>query len=83
MWLISLFAIVLSLIRISVGDESNVFIFPTAPGPNDNYVGDLSWTLGSTQKIQWVTTLDSYNIYLFQQDTGSGNMKQGSSIYST
>lgn len=72
MWLASLCAIVLSFARVNVGDNSynnsyNLFILPTAPGPINNYVADLSWTLGSTQKIQWSTTVNSYYIALFQQ----------------
>jgi len=75
MWLASLCAIVLSFARVNLGDNSdNLFILPTAPGPGSNFVADLLWTLGSTQKIQWSTTIDSYNITLLQQvmDPASG-----------
>ena len=64
MWLISLFVIELSFALISVTD--NVFIFPNPPGPGQNYVGDLSWSVGSSQKIQWTRTIDSYNMTLWQ-----------------
>ncbi|KAF6238112.1 hypothetical protein HO173_003746 [Letharia columbiana] len=69
MWLASLCAIVLSFARVNVGDDSsNLFILPTAPGPSNNFVANSSWTLGSTQKIQWSTTINSsYYIALFQQ----------------
>lgn len=75
MWLLFLFATVLSFIRISVGD--NLFIYPTAPGPNRNYVANLLWTLGSTQKIQWTTTIDSYYyIALYQQNISEDSGQQ-------
>ena len=84
MWLVSLFVIALSFIRISVGDSNtNLFIFPTAPGPNENYVANYLWTLGSTQKIQWTTTLDSYDIILFQEIIGQNFGQQLQTIFST
>ena len=84
MSLVSLFAFMLSFARISVGDSTtNLFIFPTAPGPNENYVADLSWTLGSTQKIQWTTTIDSYYIALYQQALGQDSGQQLQTIYRT
>lgn len=52
MWLLSPFVIVLSFARINVADGDNLFIFPNAPGPNHNYIGDLSWSIGSSQNIQ-------------------------------
>ena len=83
MSLVFLFAIVLSFARLNVGDDSdNLFIFPTAPGPNANFVADLSWTLGSTQKIQWTTTLDSYYIALWQQTIDVYSGQQLMTIYS-
>ena len=82
MWLLSLFAIVLSLARITVGDgSSDLFIYPTAPGPNQNFVADLVWTIGSIQKIQWTTTYDSYDIYLWQQASGQSAAGRLESIY--
>ena len=84
MWVASLCAIVLSLARVNVGDNSdNLFIFPTAPGPNNNFVADLSWTLGSTQDIQWSTNFDSYYIALFQQINDPASGIQLRTIYST
>ena len=80
MWLLSLFVIVLSFARINVAD--NVFIFPNAPGPGQNYVGDLSWSIGSSQKIQWTTTIDSYNITLWQQSLELNSAQALASIYS-
>ena len=66
MCLASLGAIVLSFARVNVGDNSeNLFIFPTAPRPSNNFIADLSWPLGSTQKIQWSTTLDEHDIASF------------------
>ena len=80
MWLLSLFVVVLGFARINVAD--NVFIYPNAPGPGQNYVGDLSWSVGSSQKIQWTTTIGSYNITLWQQSL-QRNAAQGlASIYS-
>ena len=81
MWLVSLFAIVLSFIRIGAGDD--LFIFPTAPGPNELYVADLLWTVGSTQEIQWVTSSESYDIVLWQQAIGQDFGRQLNTIYST
>lgn len=43
MWLVSLCAIVLSFTPFNVGDSTdNLFILPTAPGPNGNFIADLS-----------------------------------------
>ena len=82
MWLVSLFVVVLSLARINVGEDTdNLFIFPTAPGPNNNFVADLSFTLGSTQKIQWSTTLETYHISLFQQAISPSSGNELMSIY--
>ena len=80
MWLLSLCVIVLSFALINVAD--NVFIFPNAPGPDQNYVGDLSWSIGSSQKIQWTITVDSYNITLWQQNLKIGAAQGLASIYS-
>ena len=82
MWLLSLFFIVLSFARINVADGDNLFIFPTAPGPDQTYVGDLSWSIGSSQKIQWITTIDSYNITLWQQSLELNSAQGLASIYS-
>ena len=49
------------------GDSDNQFIFPTAPGPGENFVANLVWTLGSTQKIQYTTNIESYHIALYHQ----------------
>ena len=84
MWLASLCAIVLSFARVIVGQNSdNLFIVPTAPGPSDSFIADLSWTLGSIQNIQWTTTLDSYEIDLFQQSIDPASGTQLQTIYST
>ncbi|KAL9069377.1 MAG: hypothetical protein Q9161_005542 [Pseudevernia consocians] len=83
MWLVSLCAIVLSFAGINVGDGSgNLFILPTAPGPNNNFVADLAWAIGSLQKIQWTTTLDSYYIDLYQQVMGESFAQQLPTLYS-
>ena len=81
MSLISLFAVVLSFARIIVGDF--LFIFPTEPGPNADFAADLSFTLGSTQKIEWNTTLESYHIDLYQQIISGDATQQLMTIYST
>ena len=80
MWFLSLFVIVLSFARINLAD--NLFIFPTAPGPDQTFVGDLSWSIGSSQKIQWTTTADSYNITLWQQNLTLNSAQGLASIYS-
>lgn len=82
MRLLSLFVIVLGFARINVADGDNLFIFPNAPGPGQNYVGDLSWSIGSSQKIQWTTTIDSYNITLWQQSMEWNSAQALASIYS-
>ena len=84
MWLLSPFVIVLTFARIDFADSvfDNVFIFPNAPGPGQNYVGDLSWSIGSSQKIQWTTTIDSYNITLWQQNLEVNAAQDLASIYS-
>lgn len=84
MWLASLCAIVLSFARVIFGQDSdNIFIYPSVAGPSDDFFGDISWAIGSTQNIQWNTTVNSYTIALFQQtiDPASGNQIQ--TIYST
>ena len=84
MSLVSLIAIVLSFARINVGDNTdNQFIFPNSPGPNGNFLADLSFTIGSSQKIQWTTTLDSYDITLWQQTIGASSGQQLMTIYGT
>lgn len=84
MWLVTLLAIVLSVAQIKVGDNlDNEFIFPAAHGLNNNFIADLSWTLGSTQKIQWTTTLDLYRISLFQQDINASSGNELMTIYRT
>lgn len=81
MWLLSLFVIVLSFARINVADD-NHFILPGAPGLNQNYVRDPPWSIGSSQKIQWITTIDSYNITLSQQSLELKSAQGLASIYS-
>lgn len=81
MWLLSLFVIVLSFARINVADD-NLFIVPNAPGPNQDYVRDLPWSIGSSQKIQWTTTINSYNITLWQQSLELSSAQGLASIYS-
>ena len=84
MSLVSLIAVVLSFARINLADNSdNQFIFPNTPGPNADYVADFSFTLGSSQKIQWTTTLDSYNIYLYQQAIDPSSGQEVMTIYGT
>ena len=80
MWLLSLSVIMLSIERTNVAD--NVFIFPSVPAPGQNYVGDLSWSIGSSQKIQWTTTVDSYNTTLWQQSLELDSAQGLASIYS-
>lgn len=82
MGLLSLFFIVLSFARINVADNYNLFILPTAPGPDQTYVADLSWSIGSSQTIQWATTIDSYNITLWQQSLKLSSAQALASIYS-
>lgn len=84
MWFVFLFSVVLSFARINVGDDTdNLFISPPSPGPNENYTANLQWTLGSTQNIQWTTTLDSYYIALFQQASDVASGGQLMTLHST
>lgn len=84
MSLLSLFAVALSFARINAGEDSNnLFIFPSRAGPNGNFAADLSFPLGSTLEIQWNTTLDSYDIVLYQQPPGMSPAQQLMTIYST
>jgi len=84
MWLTFLDAVVLSFARANVDIVSNnLFVLPTAPGPCSNPVADLLWTLGSTQKIQWSTIVDSHYIALFQQAIDPASGHQLMTTYST
>ena len=66
-----------------MGENSNVaFLYPPAPGPDKDFDADLTWTLGSTQDIQWSTSLDSYNISLYQQGTDPPPEQEPGTIYS-
>lgn len=50
MCLAFLCTIVLSFARVNVGDYSeNLSIFPTALGPSNNFVADLSWPFGPSE----------------------------------
>lgn len=83
MWLASWGIILLSIVRLSVGDsnEDNLFIFPTAPGPSNQFVANLRFPLGSTQNIQWTTLLGFYSIALFQQNIDPPSGRQLDTIY--
>ena len=84
MWLAFLFTAILIVAPFSVEEDAdNLFIFPTAPGPSDNFVADLSWPLASTQKVQWSTNYTGYYIALFQQSISSSAGNQLPTIYST
>lgn len=46
----------------------NIFIVPGPPGPFNNFIGNLNWTIGSTQELEWTTVLESYyEIEIWQQ----------------
>ncbi|KAK4494105.1 hypothetical protein PRZ48_014403 [Zasmidium cellare] len=75
MWLHFLaftFLAVLQNVAAYVAPNNNVFIFPPASGPSLNYVGNLAWSLGTTQKVEWTTTLTSYDMELWQQGIDPG-----------
>lgn len=77
-----LLAFILAILG-ATADDNNLFIFPTAPGPSNNFVANEAWPEGSTQTIQWTTTLDSYYIALFQQSIDPPSGEQLETIYST
>ena len=79
MWALCFGSVLLSIIQVAIGDD--LFIYPTAPGPSDNFVADLAWSLGSVQNIQWTTTQDSYYIALFQQSINPASGQQLQTIY--
>lgn len=78
----ALCVILIGFARAPAGDDDNLFIFPTAPGPSNNFVANLAFTLGSTQRIQWATTIESYYIALFQQEIDPPSGRQLETIYS-
>jgi hypothetical protein len=80
MWALGFGSVLLSVIRVAVADD--LFIYPTAPGPDNNFVADLAWSLGSVQNIQWTTTKDSYSIALFEQNVNNASAGQIQTIYS-
>ncbi|KAB2572341.1 hypothetical protein DBV05_g8981 [Lasiodiplodia theobromae] len=59
--------ILFSLVFAVLADDDNLWIYPTEPGPSNNFVANPTFTLGSKQTIEWTTTLNSYSIALFQQ----------------
>ena len=79
---VALCAILIGLARAPGGDHENVFIFPTAPGPSNNFIANLAFKIGSTQEIQWATTIESYYIALFQQETDPPSGRQLNTVYS-
>ncbi|KAH7062607.1 hypothetical protein B0J12DRAFT_724609 [Macrophomina phaseolina] len=72
----------LSLVCAAIADDDNLWIYPTEPGPSNNFVANPSFTLGSKQTIEWTTTLDSYYIALFQQQIDPASGIQIETIYS-
>jgi len=75
--ILSLLGVVLAL------DEDNIFIYPTGPGPAQNYVANEVWTLGDVKTIQWTTTYSSYYITLMQEITSTEAVVYSQNIYST
>lgn len=71
------------LLRVTrAASTDDLFIVPTAPGPQLNYVANFVWSLDSVQNIQWTTTLDSYFIALYQQSLNVTSAKQIETIFS-
>lgn len=52
-------------------DPNNIFNFPGPAGPTDNFAADLVWSVGSTENIEFLTTLNDWNIILAQQLLGA------------
>ncbi|KAK8165272.1 hypothetical protein BKA80DRAFT_270951 [Phyllosticta citrichinensis] len=74
MWDINLSIFLLSLlVRLSIADDDDMFIYPTAPGPSDNFIADPVWEIGSVQRVSWTTTLEAYYIALFHQQINPGS----------
>ncbi|KAK0654299.1 hypothetical protein DIS24_g5357 [Lasiodiplodia hormozganensis] len=59
--------ILFSLVFAVLADDDNLWIYPTEPGPSNNFVANPAFTLGSKQTIEWTTTLNFYSVALFQQ----------------
>lgn len=61
--------------------NTDIFVYPTAPGPSNNFVGNEVWANGSMQTIQWVTNQTDYYIALYQQHTDPPSGIEVQSIY--
>ena len=59
------------------------FANPPDVGASDYYVEDVVFHLDSNEKLQWMTDLDYYAMYLFQQSEEVAYAQGGSPIFST
>lgn len=58
--------------RIVFSAITNEFINPPPPGEAADYSTNLIWPLDSTQTIQWTSTYETYELWIYQ-DNGNGN----------
>lgn len=74
--------LLLRLTRVAVAQlVTNLFIYPTPPGPSNNFVADEVWPIGSVQNIQWTTNQTVYSIALFHQSIDPASGQQLETIY--
>ena len=59
------------------------FVNPPEAGPTAVYAKNLELQQGTTQDIRWVTTIQGYNITLWQQNLSKGAAQQGPIIFGT
>ncbi|KAJ9611583.1 hypothetical protein H2200_004767 [Cladophialophora chaetospira] len=75
----SLFAIWFSIIvRVVSQTPSTFFVSPPAAGDQLFFAENEVYTIGSVFDVQWVTDLDAYNIFLWQQSLGIQTAAEGS-----
>jgi hypothetical protein len=70
------------LLRRAVSQsQSSYFTNPKDAGDAQFYSADQVWNLNSQQNITWITNLQSYGIWIWQQNVGGG-ATIGDEIYS-
>ncbi|KAF2494768.1 hypothetical protein BU16DRAFT_527754 [Lophium mytilinum] len=66
---------------IAISAESNFWLFPGRAGDSNDYSLDPIFPLSSTQRLQWNTDFDTYNLTLWQQSSPGGAATSGAIIY--
>lgn len=67
---------------VSAQAQSVTWITPPNAGASVDYTNNPVVSIGSVYDLQWTSSLDTYSIWLWQQDTGRGYTYPGNSIYS-